>query len=583
MPKARKHFAGAIAKIDFYLTEDRPIEYKRERALQYGLTLDLLPHMLALLTYFGDVTKIDDISIVEAGRYQPLITADNRDNSIKMDISSWFDSETYSRVHFTFQDRSRTGFHIPCSAVVGKGFGSEVKYLQLTGISGHAIRIDLKSKPAGDNSNYPWDSIFFIQGDHPLHDSNLSVEVVNDPYQPNQLLKIIKDANFQRQLLRQRYKDLFLDLLYGTTTAVRSTLTLSQGQSIVRALDRIWWAIRIAKPEWKDFKLESGQSPFVPVDTFRPTSLPSFSGRRQSVSEEAGLIQPTRTLGAVTMIDESEGDDRPLEPVLTRGVRKLAPESQLTCQQVSTNDLANLLDELRSQVRGLPISLLAHNWKSKAASEFLSKILNRLLREDVVWLISPDHTPNDSLKIGAEKILDYSQSIEINMENTESETDRRVWRNLIADLVFFPAVSKEEVEYITKFNNRAQIVVIDELGFFYKEIQQEARTLGLIVYCWNEEAQSSSESISTTRPLSNRTVKSDNDMNKIGIVLGEIAEKISNKVNRRSVFKSRILEVMDDDAPSGKLGRRFSQTIASMAGLDSGMFAKTLYCAWITN
>src|SRR5262249_54172146 len=50
--KIAVHLGGALQRVQFFMTEDRPIELGRERTLQFGLTLDLLPHLLALLTYF---------------------------------------------------------------------------------------------------------------------------------------------------------------------------------------------------------------------------------------------------------------------------------------------------------------------------------------------------------------------------------------------------------------------------------------------------------------------------------------------------------------------------------------------------
>ncbi|MBS1787715.1 MAG: Gfo/Idh/MocA family oxidoreductase [Acidobacteria bacterium] len=550
LPEIRRHLGGAIARIEFYLTEDRPIEIGRDKALQYGLTLDLLPHMLALLTYFGDVTTIDDITVVETGRYQPLIATskDYPKVSSVEDISHTYESETYSRVRFTFQDRSHSGLHIPCLAVVGKGFGSEAKYMELTGINRHVIRIDLKSKPENGVRGYPYDSIFFLQGNASLA-PELVAKDVQDPYQERKL-KIVNDpANSNRfrprKLRRQRYRELLLDLLNGTTTAVHSTLTLSQGQSIVRALDRIWWAIRIAKPEWKDFPLESAQSPFKLVGNSRLGTLTSPSVRRRSCNEDSGLILPSRAFGSITVIDESEGDDRPKEPVLTRGTHRHALQTQSGCQKISSNELANLLDKLRAQVGGLPISMLAHNWKSNVTFEFLSKVMPLLIRDDVVWLVLPDFSPDNSLRVGAEeKIRNRGHSIEI---DESKEIDLRIHKNLITDLLFFPALAKEEVDQIAKYKARSQVIVIDELGPFHDPLQQKAMDLGLIVYCWKQPPQLQSEMSLPVVNGVNPLLETVDPLEEIGRSLAEIAGQLENIANRRLAFRSRLLEVIDSN------------------------------------
>lgn len=555
--KIRKHLGGAIKRIDFFMTESRPIEAGREKSLQYGLMLDMLPHLLALLTYFGDVGTIDDISVVEAGRYQPLITATEdypKEGSIKDEIADQFDSETYSRVHLTFQDHSRNGFHIPCLAVVGKGFDSEVKYLEITGISGHAIRVDLRSQPKDDSSGYPWDSIFFLQGDSTLNDPNITLREINDPNQLGRTLNIVEDARdparFCRRLKRQRYEELLNDLLDGTTTAVRSTLTLTQGQSIVRALDRIWWAIRAEKSEWKDFPLLQ-QSPFQPVAEAHSTSS---SLRKRPNSKTDGperLIRPTRTLGTISVYDEGEGEDRPLEPVLTRGPANRTPKSQAPCQQLSTDDLVGLLKELREQVRKLPLSLLAHGWKSKEAFEFLTMVLRKLRRDDVLWLVSPDHSSN-TLTDGEEKILNHYCSIEINLGK---DTDGRLYRNLIADLAFFPALTEKEVKLISELDDRARAVIIDERGPYSEELQRAARATGLHIYCWGGTPRPSVGSNDETGKQPSQSPKTTDDLDQLGKWLAQTARQIENQASRRAELRSRILQMMDTDPSRPNWGR----------------------------
>lgn len=111
-----EHFDGALAEVTFYMAEDRPIERGRDRSLQFGLTLDLLPHLLALLTHFGDIASIDEIRVDYAGQYQPLVATDPASGA-SVDISGRYHSETASAVSFTFEDYSGNGYRIPCRAI----------------------------------------------------------------------------------------------------------------------------------------------------------------------------------------------------------------------------------------------------------------------------------------------------------------------------------------------------------------------------------------------------------------------------------------------------------------------------------
>lgn len=251
-----QHLRGSIANVVFYLTETRPIEKGRIRTLQYGLTLDLLPHLIALLTYFGDVSTIDDIVVVQAGQYYPLV-AESRDGAEQEPIPQ-FQSETYSHVKFTFKDRSGRDFRVPCRAIVGKGLSKQVKYLEVMGHNGNAIRVDLNAKPVAVADSYPWDSIFFLQGDGAPAFPDAVVRMVQDPYSGTPLKTLEHPRNdefFTRRLERFRYLSLIQELLKATGNTLVSAITRMQGREIVHALDRIWWALQHSKP-WGQYNLK---------------------------------------------------------------------------------------------------------------------------------------------------------------------------------------------------------------------------------------------------------------------------------------------------------------------------------------
>lgn len=248
----QQHLGDSLAGVKFYLTEQRPIEKKRTRSLQYGLTLDLLPHLIALLTYFGKVKTIDEIRVLDTGQYEPLISGTLEEPT---DISGEYRGETFSRVHFSFEDKSDNGYFVPCLAVVGKGFSDDVKYMEVTGENGNAIRVDLLSPErefVDRNPDYPFSSIMFLQNASavPVRIGEQPMEVmeVPDPYRKGTTLRVLRiagsDKAFSSQLERTRYETLMDDLLNGTTYAGPSTLKLMEGWDIVHALDRIWTAIQ---------------------------------------------------------------------------------------------------------------------------------------------------------------------------------------------------------------------------------------------------------------------------------------------------------------------------------------------------
>jgi predicted dehydrogenase len=246
MPDIQRHLGGALTDVAFYMTEKQPIERGRERSLQYGLMLDMLPHMLALLTYFGAVQTVDDIRVVAAGQYQPLISQDKAGQYPQ--LGTWYSSETYARVRFTYEDYA--GNRVPCLGVIGKGMASEVKYLQVTGSNGNAMRIDL-GKWQGEDADYPAGSIFFLAS--PQHAPG-SARPVRDPYDATRTLYILPQPRLQIER-QHRYKRLLLDFIQGTDTALTNVLLLQEAYAIVQVLERIWEAIQAAKPHWQSHAL----------------------------------------------------------------------------------------------------------------------------------------------------------------------------------------------------------------------------------------------------------------------------------------------------------------------------------------
>ena len=215
----REHLGDALLYVHLFLMEKNVIEPNRMKSLQYGLTLDLMPHLIALLSYFGSISTIDEISVLKASQYSPL------------DIR--YESETASFVKFTFLDYSGNQFRVPCYAAVGKGFSEDVKYIEITGVSRRSIRIDLNTRLPEEESKtgYHRDSLIFI-GDIEK-DKGSQVKVVHDPYNIDRNLLLTRDCI---SLDRARYESLLDDIFHETTQAIATSLSLSQSSEIVKVL-----------------------------------------------------------------------------------------------------------------------------------------------------------------------------------------------------------------------------------------------------------------------------------------------------------------------------------------------------------
>lgn len=284
------HLGGGLSRVDYVLAERRPIELGRVRTLQAGLTVDLLPHLLALLTTFGDLGTVDDLTVGWAGQYEPLIAADPAGRQI--DLQGRFANETASLVQFSFEDFSGSGYRVPVTAVCGKGFERDAKFADLVGVNGNVVRIDFRPPPPdGSDPGYPWESITLVAsaGSPPppgtvivgardvhrgrdlpllaLASGPVGPAPVPDPYDPSRLIEPPSPTAtpgaptpLRWPLDRERYQQLFADLADGTASAVGTLLLPAEARAVVLVLDRIAEALlaapRQAYPLWGEHPID---------------------------------------------------------------------------------------------------------------------------------------------------------------------------------------------------------------------------------------------------------------------------------------------------------------------------------------
>ena len=226
LEEATHWLGGALREARFCMTEEKPVESYRIRSLQYGLMLDMLPHCFGMLAFFGKLESVDEFEVLEVGRYE----------------GAPIPNETYVHVRFTFEDYSENGWRVPCEAWVGKGLKPSRKYFEVVGRSDRSVIIALS-----DNTTWRWQGrnrslekggIYFVDENGDFIDEQ--GRKTEDPRAP---------------LDKDRYKQLFLDLITGERKAIVCVMPLADGERIVHALDRFWNAIQACSP-WRPYELE---------------------------------------------------------------------------------------------------------------------------------------------------------------------------------------------------------------------------------------------------------------------------------------------------------------------------------------
>jgi len=192
------------------------------------------------------------------------------------------------------------------------------------------------------------------------------------------------------------------------------------------------------------------------------------------------LIAPIRTRGAIrTRGGELEGAIP--SPVRTRGAIRTqgavtAPSPILKVERSLT--LNALIEELREQIGDLPLTVLVHGWGSESAKEFVTTLSPWLQEEDALWLIPAKETQASIAPPELRGVtLDLSR-----------DTDQRIYRNLVGDIVFFPALEAPEVTQVAEWQQRARAVVIDGQGPQGDAVLQAGCKVRLMTYRWLREA-----------------------------------------------------------------------------------------------
>lgn len=307
LEEATDWLGGALRVARFCMTETRPVEPHRIRALQYGLMLDMLSHCFGMLAFFGQLDTVDEFEVLKVGRYD----------------GAPIPNETYAHVRFTFEDYSDNGWRVPCDAWVGKGLQTEPFLFSV--VDGHiAKELDAGTIPtdltdAFRNHGFPlsgetsvsrlkpddWSIAsgkrrFIIRKENGmlnvcLQSNRKHFEVIgrsgrsvlitlgdDTTWRYGQSDRLIEEGGIyfvdehgdftddqgrrtndpRAPLDKDRYKQLFLDLVAGELKAIVCAMPLVSGERIVHALDRFWKAIQARSP-WQPYE-------FGELDCFQP-------------------------------------------------------------------------------------------------------------------------------------------------------------------------------------------------------------------------------------------------------------------------------------------------------------------------
>jgi predicted dehydrogenase len=133
------HLQAGIANLEFVLAQKDLIDTQREQALCQGLTLDLLPHGLAFAVLLANLDDVQDILVHDVGVYEPAVS-NNKGQLVPM--TKFGAHETYSRVSFNIYRASEAKPMIRMTTLVGKGFATTAKYIDISAPDGRLLRMD---------------------------------------------------------------------------------------------------------------------------------------------------------------------------------------------------------------------------------------------------------------------------------------------------------------------------------------------------------------------------------------------------------------------------------------------------------
>jgi hypothetical protein len=202
--------------------------------------------------------------------------------------------------------------------------------------------------------------------------------------------------------------------------------------------------------------------------------------------------------------------------------------------------LSDLAEQLREELGRLPLTIMIHNWGSESAQTFLDVLDPWLQRGDAIWLI-----PIEEVKI----TTPLPELEGVVMLNLNRPIDQRIYSNLLADIVFFPAEDEAEATHDAQSMRPSRAILVDRSGTqdAVDTVTARALSLKLVTYLWNgaesvaelKDAESAGDAPATeaAAPL---------DLDELGLRLKNIASHLEKLIFRRSSFRARLKELTDN-------------------------------------
>lgn len=153
-----------------------------------------------------------------------------------------------------------------------------------------------------------------------------------------------------------------------------------------------------------------------------------------------GMMAAIRTRGT---LPEPGGAIRTRGAVRMRGAR---PGARAGARSVN---LADLVDQVREDLSGLPLTAVIYGWGGDASRQFLNELNRRRIADDVYWLV-PDRPGAAPPPLASGDV----------MLDLDVKTHQRTLNNLVADIVFVPGEELAKGGLAVRKNHHARAVVV---------------------------------------------------------------------------------------------------------------------------
>lgn len=137
-----------------------------------------------------------------------------------------------------------------------------------------------------------------------------------------------------------------------------------------------------------------------------------------------------------------------------------------------------MLLELREQVGHLPLTILVHGWGSPAVGAFFSLLGPLLRRDDAVWMLPGQDAQGTITPSAAEEDV---------LLDLQSDTDQRIYNNLVGDVLFFPGLHQAEASQVATWQQRARVLIVDGQGRQRTAVLRAGQAASLMTYRWSGE------------------------------------------------------------------------------------------------